>query len=139
MVPPFIFNQTNKMKKLTKNLSVLLMVLTCGMMLSCGSDDDSYNLDDEEAITLLQGNWNVSITETDDEESETDNYEWQISGNQIKEISSSGGSYTVNFTVSDGNLKLSNYETYKITKLTTKEFRCYANEHSTEIIIVGKR
>lgn len=135
-------------KKYFMNLLTVLMVafLSVGIA-SCSKDDDddvSYNLSDEEAITLLQGTWDIAYTETDDEGSETDNYVWEISGNRIKEYN-----HWQNFSVKNGILYFTDYdESYKLTKLTTTEFRCYGeyigygknnNRINVRVDIVGKK
>lgn len=117
-------------------LTILMVAVMSVGFASCSSDDDaSYNSTDEEAVTLLQGTWDVEITETDDEGSETDNYVWEVSGNRIKMWNNWG-----NFTVTDGVLYLAAYhESYKFTKLTSTEFRCYDEYKGTRVDIVGKK
>lgn len=114
------------MKKLSFSLLALLVAaVVCVGFTSCGGDDeDSYNVTDENAVTLLQGTWDVKVTETDDEGSETDEYVWEVEGNRIKMWGSWG-----NFSVSNGKLLLSAYnEEYTFTKLTSTSFHCYGED-----------
>ncbi len=116
-------------------LACMMAVVMCVGFSSCGSDDDegsgSYNLTDEEAVSLFQGTWSVNITEYDEEDGDESYTEtWVVSGNEVS-ITHGGSSYankTV-YTINDGVITFGDSyhsymfnERYRFVKLNSKSF-----------------
>lgn len=118
------------MKKLSLSLLAFMMAaVACVGFASCGDDDDdegSFNLTYEEAMAALQGTWDVTVTEKDDEDTETWKEVWTISDKYY--IVKENGS-RIPFTVKDGKMVLhadsSFPDEYTITKLTANSFHFY--------------
>ena len=123
------------MKRLIELMGCLLIALSCIGFYSCSSSDDdegntAYTMTDEEAVTILQGSWNVITTEYDEEEGDvTDDWIWTFSGNNLRVYDVMGDrgewdsthSFKINngiFTVGNG----SNADAIKIISLTNNRF-----------------
>ena len=112
---------------------IMVAMMSCGFA-ACGGDDDggggnSYNLTDDQAVSTLQGTWNVNINEHyEGEEDDNSTETWVVKGNDIT-ITEGKYSRKVIFTIKNGVITLGdpvyfdkNNEKHRFIRLTSSSF-----------------